>query len=538
MLDIPKNCEPDTSSVPVNTHSFTFLETTPAEVYKVLSTLKKNKASGCDNIPAVLLKFCAAGIANSLTCLFNRSFELSQFPSAWKEALVVPVFKKGSRTDPGNYRPIALLPIVSKVLERVVHHKLTSFLQPWLHERQSGFKKGDGTVPQLLRLCQEWSKLIDSTTYVGALFFDLKKAFDRVWHPGLLAKLEAAGIRGSALAWIKSFLTARRHTTIIDGCTSLFEEIEAGVPQGAILSPLLFSVYVNDLPSAAPGCDVNLFADDTSAYVSSPSPTQLNKDLQTAANSLSAWFDRWHLTIHPGKTVSMALRSTKMMPCRLSIKIGDSPICQVNEHRHLGVMFSETLSWKSHIHTVVNKAAQKFGLLRRLGRRLSSTVLQDLYVTCIRPSLEYASIVWSGLRSNDASRLERCNRSAARLISRTSPSSDIPHQLLLSRAGLPELRTRRRIAQCLFIRKAFRRRHPQHLQRSLLSWLPTGKQRKSPRTSQFYVRTQRPRKSIFQRSPVFHAVSTWNSFIASQSHAAGTSLPTPKNILNFHLTSG
>ena len=96
----------------------------------MLSTLKKNKASGCDNIPAVLLKFCAAGIANSLTCLFNRSFELSQFPSAWKEALVVPVFKKGSRTDPGNYRPIALLPIVSKVLERVVHHKLTSFLQP------------------------------------------------------------------------------------------------------------------------------------------------------------------------------------------------------------------------------------------------------------------------------------------------------------------------------------------------------------------------------------------------------------------------
>ena len=120
--------------------------------------------------------------------------------------MVIPIFKKGSHTDPGNYRPIALLPNISKVLERIVHDKLASFLLTCLHDSQSGFKKGDGTVHQLLRLCQEWSRHVDNSAYVGILFFDLRKAFDRVWHNGLLSKLEAAGIRGSAFAWMKSFL--------------------------------------------------------------------------------------------------------------------------------------------------------------------------------------------------------------------------------------------------------------------------------------------------------------------------------------------
>ena len=300
-----------------------------------------------------------------------------------------PIFKKGSHTDPGNYRPIALLPIISKVLERIVHDKLSSFLQTWLHvhDSQSGFKKGDGTVPQLLRLCQEWSRHVDNSAYVGILFFDLRKAFDRVWHDGLLSKLEAAGIRGSAFAWMKSFLTSRRQITTVEGCTSAPAEIGAGVPQGAILSPLLFSVYVNDISSATPASNINLFADDTSAYVSSQAPSVLNSDLQTTADSLSSWFNRWHLSVHPAKTVCMVLRSTGMPPCQLNIKINGNHIAQVTRHRHLGVTFNERLSWKDHVHDVIKKSAKKIGLLRRLGRQLSSTVVRDLYAFSIRPGI-------------------------------------------------------------------------------------------------------------------------------------------------------
>ena len=228
-------------------------------------------------------------------------------------------------TDPGNYRPIALLPIVSKVLERIVHNKLSSFLSPWLSEKQSGFRKADGTVPQLVRLTQQWSEDIDRSHYIGALFFDLKKAFDKVWHRGLIAKLNAAGIRGSALKWFESFLENRNHVTVVNGRVSSPAKIHAGVPQGAILSPLLFSIHVNDITRASASvCDINLFADDTLAFVSSPTASALQAKLQLAADVISCWFSEWHLTVNTTKTVSMAIRSQNMPPCTLSINQSNS----------------------------------------------------------------------------------------------------------------------------------------------------------------------------------------------------------------------
>ena len=355
-----------------------------------------------------------------------------------------------------------------------------------------------------------------------------------MWHDGLLSKLEAAGIRGSAFAWMKSFLTSRRQITTVEGCTSAPAEIGAGVPQGAILSLLPFSVYVNDLSSATPASNINLFADDTSAYVSSQAPSVLNSDLQTTADSLSSWFSRWHLSVHPAKTVCMVLRSTGMPPCQLNIKIDGNHITQVTRHCHLGVTFNERLSWKDHVHDVIKKSAncKKIGLLRRLGRQLSSTVVWDLYAFSIRPGIEYGSIVWSGLSSPDAARLERFNRSAARLITKTSPSSDqySSRKLLLARAGLPSLGTRRRMAQCTLIRKAYLERHPRHLQRALSPWISPGKRRQSPRTSPLSIHVQRPNKSFFQRSTLFQAATTWNRFVAA---TASRDLPSARDISNF-----
>ena len=218
---------------------------------------------------------------------------------------------------------------------------------------------------------------------------------------------------------------------------------------------------------------MHLFADDTSAYVSSQAPSVLNSDQQTTADSLSSWFSRWHLlvSVHPAKTVCMVLRSTGMPPCQLNIKINSNHITEVTRHRHLGVTFNERLSWKDHVHDVIKKSAEKIGLLRLLGRQLSSTVVRILYAFSIRPGIEYSSIVWSGLSSSDVARLERLNRIAARLITKTSPSSDLSRELLLARAGLPSLGTRRRMAQCILIRKAYLARHPRHLQQALSPWI-------------------------------------------------------------------
>ena len=191
---------PDSSSLENNVHTLESFCTTPREVYDHLSRLKTGKGPGIDNLSPGLLKMCAVGISASLATLFNRSFDSSSFPTDWKLALVVPIFKKGAKDLPGNYRPISLLPILSKVLEKIVHKKIVRFLRPWLSPNQSGFKEADGTSLQLMRIVQEWSTAVDQGKYVGTVFFDLCKAFDRVWHRGLLvnSKLPVSAVKPTA----------------------------------------------------------------------------------------------------------------------------------------------------------------------------------------------------------------------------------------------------------------------------------------------------------------------------------------------------
>ncbi len=546
MLDVADDERPDCRSLVENPNTFSYLETNPATVFEVLSSLKPNKAAGLDGISPRLLTFCARGIACSLTCLFNRSFELSLFPRAWKDALIIPIHKKGNSGDPGNYRPIALLPSVSKVLERIVHNKLSTFLRPWLTKQQSGFRKKDGTVPQLVRLAQQWSESIDNSVYVGALFFDLKKAFDRVWHRGLLVKLHAAGIRGSALSWLTSFVKSRRQSTVVDGFSSPLATVEAGVPQGAILSPLLFSIYVNDLVSAvslsgdskhmANLCDINMFADDTLACVSSPHVADLNLQLQRAADAISKWFYLWHLSVNTSKTVCMAIRSRRMPPCSLSIFINSAAIPQVYSHRHLGITFSEYLSWKDHVTDIVKRASSKIGLLRRLRYSLTPTITRDLYIHCIRPTLEYACIVWSGLSASDCARLERCNRRAARLISgiyRQSTGVDVPHDIILARAGLQLMTSRRKTAQALFVRRLLLHRLPEHLMEAVSNWLPSnGNTTSTPtlRQSNIKLKQPRPKKNCLKYSPVYSASAVWHILLK---HTQSVVLPSNLCIISY-----
>ena len=281
-----------------------------------------------------------------------------KLPSQWKKALVVPIFNKGDKCCPGNYRPISLLPAISKVFERVVNNKLSDFLRSWLTSNQSGFKKSDGTVAQLVRMTQEWSNAVDEGQYVAAVFFDLKKAFDRVWHQGLFTKLRAGGIKGGAHEWPVNFLTDRVQVTVVKGTISTSARLFAGVPKGAILSPLLFSVYVNDIPFPR---TTNLFADVTSSYIIDSVPSSLESKLQERTDLLSEWFFKWRLTVNPTKPAVMVFRSKKMQPVSIQITIDAHHVPQISDHRHLGVTFSETLSWTRHTDNIVHAASTKIG---------------------------------------------------------------------------------------------------------------------------------------------------------------------------------
>ena len=338
---------PDTTGLPKNPHNFSSIQTSPSEVYDILLSLPKKKAPGWDGITTDLLRLCATGIAESLATLFNRSFSDGVFPAAWKLALVTPVFKKGCMARPNNYRPIALLSVVGKVCEKIVYKKLYHFVSPILSDNQSGFRRKDGTAHQLTRLVHEWSQALDKDQYVGNVFFDLKKAFDKVWHKGLLIKLEFAGINHHALSWFRNYLSDRYQCVKINNSTSTPVRIHAGVPQGAILSPLLFIIYMNDIASLSvqdQASFTNLFADDTSLYVANGDPTMLATELQQAVDNLSEWFDNWLLNVNIEKTALLILRKKGMPAIHITVRICGDVIHQVNKHKHLGLIL------KLHAH--------------------------------------------------------------------------------------------------------------------------------------------------------------------------------------------
>ena len=489
--------------------------TTPSEVYDTLSKLKPGKAPGLDGLPPKMLSLCASGIASSLCLLFNRSFQEGTVPQAWKEAVVVPVHKGGCKNSPSNYRPIALLSIVSKVMEKIVHKRLNAFLEPLLSKKQSGFRRKDGTSPQLIRLVQEWSTSLDASDLVGIIFFDFKKAFDRVCLPGLLVKLRSTGLCGKALSWCESFLTNRCQRVRVGSHVSSPEFLHAGVPQGAILSPLFFNIYINDIVECT-NAEVNLFADDTSVYVTEKSGLALQNKLQEAVNKLASWFKAWAITINHAKSAAMVI-SKKRNPIKLDIHIDDTPIPQANSHKHLGLVLNNKLSWSDHVEHIRSKAAKKVGLLRRIRKRLPSLVLRTLYITCIRPTLEYASGAWGGVGTHDADRLERLQRSAARLITNITLQDQLPHKIILARAGLQELKARRSQEIALSVHRLITcpKTTPYHLLDAFQKWnnsIPSTQTTLTLRSAENdSLRLPRPRTEALRLSPFYRAVCVLNS---------------------------
>ena len=196
------------------------------------------------------------------------------------------------------------------------------------------------------------------------MFFDLRKAFDPLWHKGLLVKLEAAGVQGPALSWFASYLSNRQQRTQVASIVSSPSGLSSGVPQGAILSPLLFIIYVNNIVHAT-GASVNLFADDTSAFLIDSSPSSHAVRLQESVDSLSQWFDRWLLSVNIQKTAVMVFRSNQQQQIQLSVSYKGEQIPQVRVHKHLGLTFNDSLTWEDHVNTTSAEASQRIGLLRR-----------------------------------------------------------------------------------------------------------------------------------------------------------------------------
>ena len=341
---------------------------------------------------------------------------MSTVPYSYKEANVSPVPKKGDLSIASNYRPISLLNAEDKLLERLMFKYLFNHLRDnnLLSSLQSGFIPGDSTVNQLTFLYNTFCQALDSGKEVRAVFCDISKAFDRVWHAGLLLKLKTVGVAGSVLTWFKSYLSDRRQRVVLPGVNSNWTFIRAGVPQGSILGPLFFLLYINDIVSEI-GSNIRLFADDTSLFIVVDNPVtaagQLNIDLQ----KISQWATTWLVSFNPTKSEAMLFSRKLNRPHHPPIFMQNHQITEVDSHKHLGLYLSNDCTWHKHINYITEKAWTRINIMRRLKFKLDRKSLEQIYLVFIRPLLEYGDIIWDNCLQSEKQELEKIQIEAARI---------------------------------------------------------------------------------------------------------------------------
>ena len=404
------------------------IEVQDFEVFDQIKFLDCNKSYGPDGISPKFIKMAGQTIVRPLTKLFNMSLSQGIFPSNWKKANVLPLHKKSSKQLADNYRPVSLLCIMGKLFERIVFkHVYNHFLDNNLISQwQSGFIPGSSTVTQLLELFEQFSSATDQSKDTRIVFLDISKAFDKVWHKGLLFKLQRFGIHGCLLKWFANYLSNRMQRVVINGQFSDWKTIFAGVPQGSVLGPLLFLVYINDITSVVKYCNVRLFADDTCLFVSTKDHIEaawyINEDLK----HIEEWARQWIVKFSPTKTESMVLslktKSDKMYPRLL---LSNTPIANVQCHKHIGLWISNNFKWDFHIKNLVDKCSIRLGILKSLKFKLNRKALETIFTLYIRPILEYADIIWSGAPQHLLSKLDYIINEAMRIVTGAPARSSV-----------------------------------------------------------------------------------------------------------------
>lgn len=372
------------------------------ELRQTLRTMHPKKAPGPDHITNKVVLRLPPFLLGLLVTIFNALLSNCIFPDIWKEADVIGIHKPGKpRNQPASYRPISLLNTFGKIYEKLLLSRLKTVVttKNLLMEEQFGFRAKHSCVQQVHRLTEHvlvgFHRKRPRGT--GALFFDVAKAFDRVWHGGLLYKLYQLGVPDRLVHIIRDFLSNRRFRYRVEGTRSSSHPIRAGVPQGSALSPLLYSLYTSDMPRH-PNVELALFADDTALFTTHPLPARITSNLQAAATALGEWFAKWRIEVNPEKSAAIFFNKVRRRKMTRTVTLYNRPIPWAKSVKYLGVILDDRLTFNPHIQRVRNRAAFVLGRLYPLLGKASKMSLRNkttLYKTCIRPIMSYASVVFA-----------------------------------------------------------------------------------------------------------------------------------------------
>ena len=534
----PSTAAPSLSLSPTTPSSgtFSFRPITTSEVLENLTKLDSNKSAGSDGLDPMFLKAAAPVIAVPITRLFNMSLELSTFPLDWKSALVFPLFKGGSSSDPNCYRPISILPCLAKVLEKLVHKQLSQFLTSnnILSNLQSGFRPGHGCITATLKVLDDIISSLDSKQTCIAAFIDLSKAFDSVIHPILLQRLSSIGLSPHSCNWFASYLNNRVQQVKSENIKSAPLTISKGVPQGSILGPTLFSIYINDITRNAGNSKIHLYADDTILYSEGPSLHSAAATLQHSLTSVEQHFHSLHLLLNTKKTKCIIF-NRKHTPTHVpKILCADgSELEFVSSYKYLGLWLDSSLSFTTHIKHLQSKVKARLSFLYRNKASFTRAAKHTLVKMTILPIFDYGDSIYRIAPHSTLSKLDPLHHSAIRFA--TGAPFTTHHCDLYNLVDWTSLHTRRLLHWFLLIYKTILGITPFYLS----SLLHLSHPARNLRSSAFINLSIPKVRTVFGRSAFrFAAAFDWNTLQNTLKLSVFTSLSVFKqNLLQITVDS-